>query len=108
MELLAGVRSLEILIQKVQDRLVASNLISLLGEAVTLVVENYVFDYAALLLHRFDYLVGLGFDNSRIVLALQHNQRPDDLIGVKERGNRLQIFEIGFWIADLLIERFAE
>jgi hypothetical protein len=59
---------------------VSANLVRLLRETVAFVVEDNIFDDAVLLFDGVDNLIGLRFNDARVVRALQNNERLRDLV----------------------------
>ena len=95
-------------VEEGEDLAVALDLVLLLAEAVSFIVEDDIFDRHVVLAHGGDDVIGFGKNHARIVLALQHHQRLGDLVGVEQRRDGNEHVALAFRIADFLIERLAE
>src|SRR6185295_18741797 len=98
---------LEVLVEEIEDRLPALDLVFLLGEAVAFVREHDVLDRGAVLAGGGDDVVGLGLDDARVVGSLEDEERLPDPIGVEERRYREQHLAVLDRVAGLRVERLA-
>lgn len=70
---------------------------------MTLAHVVLVVDRAALLVHDFDYLLGLRQRNLRVVFAVQEKQRRADALRIGDRGLEL----VKFLVRDRIAEKLS-
>ena len=78
------------------------------AETMTFIREEYVFDGHAIGAHGLDDFVTLDLQDARVIGALDHQHRSDDVGGMEERRDSAMAFRIGRRIAHLVIKGLTE